>query len=91
MTVSVRIPTQLRNLTEGRAEVDALGTTLSDVIADLERCYPGVADRLLAGPGELRRFVNLYLDGEDVRFLDGTATAVPEGSSISIVPAVAGG
>lgn len=91
MSVIVKIPTQLRTLTSEAAEVPAAGATVADVIGDLERAYPGIGERLLAGPGELRRFVNLYLDGEDVRFLDGLGTEVPPGSTVAIIPAVAGG
>lgn len=91
MSVTVKIPTQLRSLTAEVAEVPATGSTVADVIGDLERSYPGIAERLLAGPGELRRFVNLYLDGEDVRFLSGLNTEVPTGATVAIIPAVAGG
>lgn len=90
MSVKVRIPTQLRTLTEGSSEVAAEGTTVGDVIGDLEQRYPGIAERLLSA-GELRRFVNLYVDGEDVRFQQGLATSVPPGSDVAIIPAVAGG
>ncbi|MFP5351199.1 MAG: ubiquitin-like small modifier protein 1 [Actinomycetota bacterium] len=91
MSVTVKIPTQLRSLTSEAAEVPAAGDTIADVIGDLERKHPGIGDRLLSGPGELRRFVNVYVDGEDVRFLDGLATAVSPGASVAIIPAVAGG
>lgn len=91
MSVTVKIPTQLRSLTAEAAEVPATGATVGDVIGDLERAYPGIGERLLAGPGELRRFVNVYVDGEDVRFLDGLGTPLSPGSSLAIIPAVAGG
>ncbi len=88
--ITVRIPTQLRSLTEGSAEVPAEGATLADVIDDLEVRYPGISQRLLSD-GELRRFVNLYVDGEDARFLQGLETSVPAGAEVAIIPAVAGG
>ena len=91
MSVTVKIPTQLRSLTSEAAEVPAAGETIADVIGDLERNHPGIGDRLLSGPGELRRFVNVYVDGEDVRFLEGLATPVGPGASVAIIPAVAGG
>lgn len=90
MSVTVRIPTQLRALTQGAGEVGAAGTTLSEVIADLDSRYPGIAERVLAD-GSLRRFVNLYVDGEDARFLSGLETPVPIGAAVAIIPAVAGG
>ena len=90
MSVKVRIPTQLRTLTGGSGEVSAEGTTVTDVIGDLEQRYPGLAERLLAA-GELRRFVNLYVDGEDVRFQQGLETPVGHGAEVAIIPAVAGG
>jgi molybdopterin synthase sulfur carrier subunit len=91
MSITVKIPTQLRSLTDGADEVPAAGSSVSDVIADLENKHPGLRERLLDDGGELRRFVNVYLDDEDVRFLDGLQTKVDDGSRISIIPAVAGG
>jgi sulfur-carrier protein len=88
---TVKIPTQLRTLTGGAQEVTATGTTLSEVVDDLEDRYPGIRERLLDDSGGLRRFVNVYLDDEDVRFLNGIKTEVPENGRLSIVPAVAGG
>lgn len=88
---SVRIPTILRTYTGGSSEVTASGDTLSAVLDDLEASYPGIRSRVLDDAGELRRFVNVYVGNEDVRFLDGLATATPEGAQISIIPAVAGG
>ena len=90
MRVKVRVPTQLRSLTDGSSEVAAEGVTVADVIGDLEQRYPGIAERLV-NEGELRRFVNLYVDGEDVRFQQGLSTAVRTGSEVTIIPAVAGG
>lgn len=91
MTVKVKIPTQLRSLTDGSGEVEANGARLSDLIADLESRHPGIKERLLDDGGQLRRFVNVYVDDEDVRFLQGLETEVGEGSRVSIIPAVAGG
>jgi molybdopterin synthase sulfur carrier subunit len=91
MSVKVRVPTQLRSLTAGTGEVEASGATIADVIEDLEARHPGIRARLLDDGGSLRRFVNVYLDDEDVRFLDGLKTPVPEGAQLSIIPAVAGG
>jgi molybdopterin synthase sulfur carrier subunit len=88
---TVRIPTQLRSLTDGRSEVAASGATVAAVIDDLESRFPGVGKRLLDDSGEPRRFINIYVDEEDVRFLDGTATPVTEDAHVSIIPSVAGG
>jgi len=91
MSVSVRIPTILRTYTGGAAEVKAEGATLAAVIADLEANHAGIGDRILDGAGKLRRFVNVYVNEDDVRFADGLETATPAGAGISITPAVAGG
>lgn len=91
MTVQVKIPTQLRTLTDGEDEVAASGATVGEVIEDLEARHPGIKERLVDESGSLRRFVNFYVDDEDIRFLQGAATAVPEGARLSIIPAVAGG
>jgi molybdopterin synthase sulfur carrier subunit len=91
MAVTVRVPTQLRALTGGAAEVEAAGTSITEVIDDLESRHPGFRERLLDDSGELRRFLNLYVDDEDVRFLRGLSTDVPEGARLSIIPSVAGG
>jgi len=90
MTVTVRIPTPLRTLTGGQDEVDAQGGTVAEVIDDLERRHAGVKERLCDAKG-VRRFVNVYLGEEDIRFLDGLDTAVKDGDTLSIVPAIAGG
>jgi sulfur-carrier protein len=87
----VRIPTPLRKLTDGQAEVHADGEDLRTVLADLEATHPGIGDRLLDDSGQLRRFVNVFVRDEDVRFQDGLDTKVGENDTISIVPAVAGG
>jgi molybdopterin synthase sulfur carrier subunit len=91
MSVTVRIPTQLRTLTDGASEVTATGSTVAAVVGDLESRHPGFGERLLDDSGSLRRFVNVYLDDEDVRFLQGLDTEVREGARLSIIPAVAGG
>jgi molybdopterin synthase sulfur carrier subunit len=90
MAVKVRIPTPLRTLTTGKDEVEAKGTTVREVIDDLERKYPGLRERLCDDKG-VRRFVNIYQNEEDIRFLDSLETVVKDGDSISIVPAIAGG
>ncbi|MGH9070715.1 MAG: ubiquitin-like small modifier protein 1 [Acidimicrobiales bacterium] len=91
MTVTVRIPTQLRSLTGGSGEAVLEGGTVGDVLNSLDAAYPGMSGRLFDDAGKLRRFVNVYVADEDVRFLDGLRTPVAEGSTVSIVPAVAGG
>jgi sulfur-carrier protein len=90
MAITVRIPTPLRTLTGGKDEVPAAGKTLRELIEDLEKNYPGLKDRLCDEKG-IRRFVNVYQNEEDVRFLDGLDTAVKDGDAISVVPAIAGG
>lgn len=90
MAVEVRIPTILRPYTGGEKAVPAEGATLAEVVADLDARYSGIGDRLLDESG-LRRFVNVYVNDEDVRFLDGLATPLKDGDSITILPAVAGG
>jgi molybdopterin synthase sulfur carrier subunit len=89
--VTVRIPTQLRPLAAGKGEVQVDGTTVGEVLKALEAAHPGFQDRLFDDSGKLRRFVNVFVAEEDIRFLDGLETAVAEGSTVSIVPAVAGG
>jgi sulfur-carrier protein len=89
--VSVRIPTILRTYTGGESEVSADGTTLGEVLADLDGSYPGIKARILDEQGAIRRFVNVYVGNDDVRFLEALETATPEGVQISVIPAVAGG
>ncbi|HCG91865.1 MAG TPA: molybdopterin synthase sulfur carrier subunit [Dehalococcoidia bacterium] len=91
MSITVRIPSPLRRLTEGKDVVDADGGTIKDVIENLELNFNGFKERLIDENGEMRYFVNVYLNGEDVRFLDGILTKTNKGDEISIVPAVAGG
>ncbi|HEU5456446.1 MAG TPA: MoaD/ThiS family protein [Nocardioides sp.] len=91
MSVSVRIPTILRTYTAGESEVTAEGDTLAAVLDDLDANYAGIKGRVLDEGGELRRFVNVYVGNDDVRFLDNLATPTPDGTQISVIPAVAGG
>ncbi|WP_084965693.1 MoaD/ThiS family protein [Thermoactinospora rubra] len=91
MSVSVRIPTILRTYTGGSAEVTGEGATLRDVLQKLDSDYPGIGARILDESGKIRRFVNVYVGEEDVRFAEGLDTATPDGAQISIIPAVAGG
>jgi sulfur-carrier protein len=91
MSIKVRIPTQLRTLTGGAGEVSVEGSTVGEVLKALDAAHPGFADRLFDDAGGLRRFVNIFVADEDVRFLDGLATPVADGQTLSIVPAVAGG
>ena len=91
MAVTVRIPTQLRTLSGGAGEVAMEGGTVDEVLKQLEAAHPGFAERLFDEAGKLRRFVNVFVADEDVRFLDGLATKVTDGQVLSIIPAVAGG
>ncbi len=91
MSVTVRIPTPLRRLTQNLAEVEMEGTNIEGIIDNLEASYPGMKERLCDEGGNIRRFVNIYLNDEDIRFLDGKATVVADGAEISIIPAIAGG
>ena len=91
MAITVRIPQPLRNLTNNQPAVAVAGGTLSACIEGLEATYPGMRERLLAEDGQIRRFVNVYVNGEDVRFMEGLATPLKDGDEVSIVPAVAGG
>jgi sulfur-carrier protein len=90
MAIEVRVPTILRQYTDGAKVVEGSGDTLDALIDDLESRHPGLRDRLVENGG-LRRFVNVYLNDEDVRFLDGLKTAVADGDSVTVLPAVAGG
>jgi sulfur-carrier protein len=91
MPVLVRIPTPLRSITKGSAEVRAEGGDVAQVVEDLERQFPGLRERLVDEHGELRRFVNIYVNEEDIRFVEGKKTALKDGDTLSIVPAIAGG
>ena len=90
MAVEVRIPTILRQYTDGEKAVDGSGGTLDELFADLDSRHPGLRERLVE-EGQLRRFVNVYLNDEDVRFLGGLSTALADGDDVTILPAVAGG
>ena len=91
MAIKVRVPTPLRRFTAGVDEVTASGASVRAVIEDLESRHPGMRERLLDDKGELRRFVNIYLNGDDIRFLEQLDSKVKDGDDISIVPAIAGG
>jgi molybdopterin synthase sulfur carrier subunit len=91
LSVHVRVPTILRTYTGGDSEVTAEGGTLAEVLDSLDGSYSGIRARIVDETGELRRFVNVYVGNDDVRFLDGLATPTPDGTQISVIPAVAGG
>ena len=91
MSVSVRVPTILRTYTKGESEVTADGATLSEVLDSLDASYPGIKGRVVDEQGKLRRFVNVYVGNEDVRFAEGLDTKTPTGTEVSVIPAVAGG
>ena len=91
MAVVVKIPTQLRGAAEGAAETEVSGTTVDEVLNGLYERFGELRERICNEDGSLRRFVNVYLAGEDIRFLDGLATPVPDGAELTILPAVAGG
>lgn len=87
----VRIPTPLRKLTKEQETVTAGGANIGQLLDDLEKQFPGIKERLCDDQGQLRRFVNVYLNDEDIRFLQGQQTAIKDGDEVSIVPAIAGG
>ena len=89
--IKVRIPTPLRPLTKGQGEVQASAATVAEMIDTLNSAHPGIKDRLCDDKGELRRFVNIYVNEEDIRFLQGKATPLKAGDEVSIIPAIAGG
>ena len=91
MGILVRVPTPLRRLTNGQAKVDIAASSISGLIEQLDSDFPGFKERLVDEAGQLRYFVNIYLNGEDVRFLEAMETSTKSGDEISIVPAVAGG
>ena len=91
MAVTVRIPTPLQKLTGDKAEVQAEGATVQDLLQSLEQQFPGLKDRLCDPNGRLRRFVNVYVNEEDIRFLKQEATPIKDGDEVSIIPAIAGG
>ena len=91
MAVTVRIPTPLQRLTNGQGEVACEGATINELLADLEKRHPGIKERICDEQGKLRRFVNVFVNEEDIRFLKGDQTAVKDGDDVSIIPAIAGG
>lgn len=91
MPVQVRIPTPLRKLTGNRDEVEVKGSTVGEVVENLEKEHPGIKERLCDENGKVRRFVNLFLNDEDIRFLESLETPVKDGDELAIVPAIAGG
>lgn len=91
MSIMVRIPTPLRRVTNGQDKVTVNGSTVGEIIGDLDAQFPGLKERLCDDQGGLRNFVNIYVNGEDIRFLDGVNSSTTQGDEISIVPAVAGG
>lgn len=91
MSVTVLIPQPLRNLTGNLSKVAGEGATLESLVSNLDGSYPGMRERVLDESGQLRRFVNIYVNGEDVRFMSGLGTSLKDGDEVSIVPAVAGG
>ncbi len=91
MAIKVRIPTPLQKLTNNQAEIDAEGASIREILANLEQQFPGIKERLYDEQGKLRRFINFYVNNEDIRFLQGEDTAINEGDEVSVVPAIAGG
>lgn len=91
MAITVRIPTPLQKLTSEKAEVNSSGATVSELLQNLDRQFPGFKDRLCDPQGKLRRFVNIYVNEEDIRFLKQEATPLKDGDEVSIIPAIAGG
>jgi sulfur-carrier protein len=91
MSVQVRIPTPLRKFTGGRDTVEATGASIGAVLADLDAKHPGLRERICEADGSVRRFVNLYINGDDIRFLENLSSSVKDGDEVSIVPAIAGG
>ena len=91
MSARVRIPTPLRRFTSGAEEVSAGGATVAAIVEDLERNHPGLKERICDEAGKVRRFVNIFVNGDDIRFLNNLETTVKDGDEVSIVPAIAGG
>jgi molybdopterin synthase sulfur carrier subunit len=91
MAVKVRVPTPLRKFTQGADEVSAQGNSVKAIVEDLDKSFPGIKERICDETGKVRRFVNVYVNGDDIRFLQNLETSLKEGDSISIVPAIAGG
>lgn len=91
MNARVRVPTPLRRFTGGSEEVNATGATIAALVEDLEQHHPGIKERICDEKGKVRRFVNIFVNGDDIRFLNNLETAVKDGDEVSIVPAIAGG
>ena len=91
MSVLVRIPTPLRPLANGQNEVQLAGGSVREILENLVNSYPGIRERLMDEKGEVRRFINIYVNEEDIRFLDGAQTRIKDGDELSIIPAIAGG
>jgi molybdopterin synthase sulfur carrier subunit len=91
MSITLRIPTPLRKLTDGRETIETEGANVGDLLNSVETIYPGLKERICDETGQVRRFVNIYVNDEDIRFLQDQATAVKSGDEVSIVPAIAGG
>jgi sulfur-carrier protein len=91
MAAKVRIPAPLRKLTQEQPVVECSGKTVEDILVDLEKKYPGIRERICDENGQIRRFINVFVNGEDIRFKDGAKTVVADGAEVSIIPAIAGG
>ncbi|MBM3264176.1 MAG: MoaD/ThiS family protein [candidate division Zixibacteria bacterium] len=91
MPVSIKIPTPLRKLTANQSEVNIEGDTIGAILQNMDASYPGIRERICDDSGSVKRFINIYVNEEDIRFLQGTATQVKDGDRIAIVPAIAGG
>lgn len=91
MSKKVRIPSPLRKLTNNEEVIDVSGATIGEIIAEMQTKYPGIQERLLDEAGQIRRFVNIYVNEEDIRFLENQNTPLKEGDEVSIIPAIAGG
>lgn len=91
MSITVRIPTPLQKLTQNQAEVKASGTKVKELIEDLEKKYPGIKERICDERGKVRRFINIYVNEEDIRFLQRDETPLKDNDEVSIIPAIAGG
>lgn len=91
MSVQVRVPTPLRRYTGGAEEVSVDGDTIAALVSNIEQSYPGIQERICDDQGNIRRFVNIFVNGDDIRFLDNLETVLKDGDEVSIVPAIAGG
>ena len=91
MTAKVRIPAPLRKLTKDQAVVESSGASVEEILADLEKKYPGIKERICDETGQIRRFINIFVNGEDIRFKEGAKTKIAKDAEISIIPAIAGG